>query len=152
MSEKFAGEEDGRWDAPVVPFSDEPGENWPDTDREHRVTYDSVGATVPLEDLQSRCVCDGKWVESPAAISTAVRWANIRNYHDEMWMLVTMADIDVLLDWRLRAMLSDGKLVRAEDLPDDVDIPRYRGPLNYRPSSDDRADRVDERDTDEEAP
>lgn len=117
-----------------------------DVDGDHsRVrTYDSEPGSTPLEELKTTCVCEGKWVESLAAISTVVRWADYDHPHDELWVFATLTQLDILCEWRIRKKLSDGELVRVGDLSDDIDLPTYEQPLNITIGADESREDADQ--------
>lgn len=114
-----------------------------DTDRESRNTHEPEDSRKSLEELQSMCVCEGKWVESLAAISTPVRNAHYDYYDDELWLMATWTDLEVLFEWRLRGKLYDGDLVRVADLPEAVEVPEYVQPTNHSQSSEEDSERMD---------
>lgn len=118
-----------------------------DTDRESRITHDPESSQKSLEELQSMCVCEGKWVENLAAISTPVRHAHYDYYDDELWLLATWTDLEVLFEWQLREKLGED-LVRVEDLPEEFEAPKYVLQTDYsQPEAEDseRMNRTAER-------
>lgn len=93
---------------------------------------DDLVTDKDVSDVRNLCACEGKWVENLAAVSSPVRRTDYRHPHNELWLLATWTQIDILFEWRIRGKLWDRELVRVEDLPEDVDLPDYERPFNYR--------------------
>ncbi len=105
-----------------------------------------------VDDVKEMCVCDGRWVENLAAVSTPVRHSHYEHPDNELWLLATWTEIDILFEWRLQGKLWDKDLVRAEDLPEDIDLPEYDRPFNYRYGEISNDQEISSTDTTEEEP
>lgn len=93
---------------------------------------DDLVTDEEVDNVKEMCVCEGKWVENLAALSTPVRHTDYKHPDNELWLLATWTQTDILFEWRLQGRLWEGELVRVDDLPEDIDLPEYERPFNYR--------------------
>jgi hypothetical protein len=103
---------------------------------------------VTDENVKKICVCENKWVENLAALSTPVRHTDYKHPDNELWLLATWTQIDILFEWRLQGRLWEGELVRVDDLPGDVELPEYERPFNYRYGEVEDNDQTDDSEVD----
>lgn len=108
-------------DEPIIwPYSDEP------LVQDDLYTYELASRRQSLDELKEMCICKGMWVESPCAISSVGNAFDYQRTGDELHVMMTLTDVDLRIEHAIAYKLYIGELVRAEDLPDGIDLPEYK--------------------------